>query len=234
MQTFTVNINKPVVGVRKVDAVGAYRQEAGYRRRKVSGEKGGRKDEYERDLKHLQDQLEIMEKELQKAREESFQAGYDEGRERAEKEAGKQIEALTEQSRMLKKQYEKALLNMDLPVLHLATMMAKKVLRQELKHLKDYESVLRMQIKKMLEEVIDQNKVVVQVNPDMLETIKQVEAREELNAPSTMQVNFVGDASLQPGECRLKTENFFVDASIDAQLEHIEEQLKDKEVEWIS
>ena len=65
--------------------------------------------------KILSDRIKVLEEELQRAREDSFQAGYQEGKAQGTQEAKKQNDELKILIKSFEEQYAKALSNMEIP-----------------------------------------------------------------------------------------------------------------------
>ena len=77
-------------------------------------------------------------------------------------------------------------------------------------------------------EVVDQNKVIIETNPDHLETLNNSNLTADLNLPSKMEMSFIANKDLQKGEARIQTEDFFIDGSFDEQIAQMHDQLRDK------
>ena len=73
-----------------------------------------------------------MEKELQRAREDSFQAGYDEGKQRTLLEAKNRIEAVHLEMKQQEINFRESIEQMEKPLLELAKKMAVEVIRKEI------------------------------------------------------------------------------------------------------
>ncbi len=164
---------------------------------------------------------------LQKAREESFQAGFDEGKDIGIKEIKVQIETLTKEfvntTDSLDDQYRQSLQKLGKPLVKLSIKIAEKIIGQELKHEDVYDAVVKRQIGKLLNEVTDQNKITIYLNPKQCSSIAKIEDPEQigLNGP----VSFVSKEDLRPGECLLETEDYIIEGLIDRQLQNIENKM---------
>lgn len=180
-------------------------------------------------VKSLQDKLRILEKELQKAREESFQAGYEEGKESSMQLAERRIEEIRQEMKELEKQYQENIKKIDVPLLNLAKKMALVILDTELKMREDHDEILMKQLRKMLYEVIDQSQVMIRVNAQQQTAVESDVLKQKLNLPSNMEITTVVDPDLKPGEAVVQTENYYVDGTFANQVDEIAEQLRDGE-----
>lgn len=179
--------------------------------------------------KILSDKVKVLEEELQRTREESFQAGYQEGRERGVLEAKKQIDDFKILIKSFEDQYSKALAKMETPLLTLSKKMAEKVVGIDLDSSAELDSILMERLKKLLYEMIDQVKLVVVVNPVHLEWLDSPGIDQELNVPKNMEISFVGDENLKPGECIINTEDYHLNETYAVKLDRIEQQLTMKD-----
>jgi len=182
-------------------------------------------DEKEREIKELKDRLYILEKELQNAREESFQAGYEEGKASALKEAEKQIEIAKIEMHALELKYLEAIEKMEGPLLEIARKMAGQIIQMELETEEKQEQVLIKRLRKMLYDVVDQHKVIVQVHPAHLPKVTDENMKQQIQIPENMELNFIADADLKPGELRISSEDYLIDGRFESGGNSITEQL---------
>ncbi len=181
-----------------------------------------------REMKRLRDRIKILELELQKAREESFRAGYDEGQQSMIQETKRRTEAMRIEMHSMELKYLEAIEQIEAPLLDLAKKMARKVLGMQLSLTEDKENILFENLRKMLYEVIDQNKVIVEVKPEHLAALEKKDFKKELNLPNKMEMSYIAGQELLPGEARIHTEDYTVDGTYDSQLRHLHEQLKNE------
>lgn len=179
--------------------------------------------------KLLSDKVKMLEEELQRTREESFQAGYQEGKEQGLQEAKKQINEFKSLIKSFEREYANSIVKMELPLLHLAKKMAEKVIGIDLDSSAELDSILMERLKRLLYEVIDQVKVIVIVNPVHLEWLESPGIETEFNVPKTMEISFIGDENLSPGECVINTEEYHIEETYKSKLERLEQNLASKE-----
>lgn len=179
--------------------------------------------------KFLNDKVKMLEEELQRTREESFQAGYQEGKEQGVQEAKKQINEFQMLIKSFEKEYAASIVKMELPLLHLAKKMAEKVIGIDLDSTAELDSILMERLKRLLHEVMDQVKVMVVVNPVHLEWLDSPGIENELNTPKSMEISFMGDDNLSPGECIINTEEYHIDETYAVKLNRLEQSLTSEE-----
>jgi len=179
--------------------------------------------------KILSDKIKVLEEELQRSREESFQAGYEEGKNQGSQEAKKQIDELKILVKSFEKQYAQSLSSMEIPLLKLAKKMAEKVVGMDLDNSAELDSILMERLKKLLYEMMNQVRIIIEVNPVHLEWLESPGIENELNAPKNMEINFIGDENLKPGECIINTEDYHIDETYGTKLNRIEQQLRDED-----
>ncbi len=194
-------------------------------KKRGNGGTGERIVEYENRVKNL-------ESSLQRAREESFQAGFEEGKEIGIKEIRVQIDNLSKEflsaTGSLDNQYRQTLQKLGKPLVRLSIKIAEKIIGQELKHADVYDAVVKRQIGKLLSEVTDQNKITIYLNPKQVSNIAKVENQVQKRLPGA--VSLVGKDDLKPGECVVETEDYILEGLITRQLQNIENKMLSQEI----
>ncbi len=180
-------------------------------------------------LRQLYSRIKILEMELQKAREESFRAGFEEGQRSTIQDANKRIETMRIEMQAMELKYLETIEQIEEPLLELAKRMASEVLATDLKLRDDLDEIFSERLRKMLYEVVDQNKIIVEVHPEQLQNLTEDDLNAKLNIPRNTELNFIAGKDLQKGEARLQTEDYFVDGTFENQLEHLHDQLKHKQ-----
>ncbi|RMH63562.1 MAG: hypothetical protein D6677_06855 [Calditrichaeota bacterium] len=175
-----------------------------------------------RKIKRLEDRIKILEDELQRARDESFRAGYDEGKQRTMQDALNRIEAVRHEMKQQEAHFRETLENLEKPLLRLARAMAAEVIQQELQSDEKQDAALRERLRLMLEQVIDQNNVWIKVNPSQLNAIHPEEMREQGYVNPEARVHVSGDDRLKPGEAHVDTEDYQIDGSFENHLDKLE------------
>lgn len=185
----------------------------------------------EQGVKNMADRVRVLEQELQTAREESFHAGFDEGKERGFAEASKASKNLQKQLEAMEQRFADSLLKMELPLLNLARKMAEKVLMKQLDAGIETDDIVLENIRKGLQEVIDEHKVLIRMNPEQLKTLNSGDIKQERNLQGNMDINLVGDKNLRRGESVLESENYIIDGTYSTQLDHLRDQIAKEVVE---
>ena len=180
-------------------------------------------------VKILKDRIKILELELQRAREESFKAGYEEGKENTLNEANKRIEQARQEMARMEKEYRESLERIEMPLLELAKTMAMEVLETELSLREDHDQILLKRLRSMLREVFQEKKVTVEVNPSHLPFLKSTDIRQELDLPREMELTVLEGKHLHKGEAFVSSDDFYLDGRLKTQIEELGNKLKQGE-----
>tara|TARA_B100001123_G_C15345850_1_gene1037103 strand:+ start:12171 stop:12857 length:687 start_codon:yes stop_codon:yes gene_type:complete len=182
------------------------------------------------------DQVEILEKALEQTREDAFQAGYSEGRESALIDMNSRLKELSldfnHLAAGLKEHYNKLINSQEKTLLSLSLRIAEKILQVELNHRAEITDYLSKTLKKILLEMMDQKQIVIYLNPEWLSELDPDEFIKQINLPLYDKIQFKKDKKLNLGECRVESEDLFVDGSIQHQLKLMEDHLNKEFVKW--
>ncbi len=182
------------------------------------------------------DQVEILEKALEQTRENAFQAGYKEGRESSLSDMESRIKELssdfTQLVKGLKDQYKTLFAQQEKILLKFSLRIAEKILQEELTHKKEITEFLSKMLKKIITEMTEQKKIKVYLNSDWLNELNREEFLNQIDFPLQDKIQFKEDEKLRPGECLVESEDFFIDATLDHQLELIEKHLSQEYLKW--
>ncbi len=176
-------------------------------------------------IKLLEDRIKILELELQRAREESFKAGYEEGKQNTLRVANERIAQAREEIERVRKEYKESLEKIEKPLLELAKKMAIKVLDLQLNLTEDHHQLLLKQLRKLLREVQNEKKVTIEVNAAHLPDLNSNDIKEAFHLPKEMELTFVEGKNLKKGEAFLSSDQFYVDGKFKTQLEELANQL---------
>jgi flagellar assembly protein FliH len=220
MTTLKVRISQPLKNIRHISASLIDDEKAFQDRLEAITSDGNR--ERARSLsgqyRSLQDQIRFLEKEMQTAREDSFKAGYEQGKQTALQEAERRIEVIRIEMKSMEIKYLETIENIETPLLEIARRMAAEVLNTEISLHPDQLEILKNRMRKMLYEVVDQHKVIVEVNPVHLDKLNEMDINKEMDLPRRMDINFAGNKNLRPGEARIETDDFYIDGTFEGQL----------------
>ncbi len=231
MQHFTLRINRKLAGIKEVRQGGDQSSEYSEARLEDLQKRMGHqipKKITPRYIKQLNDRIKILEMELQKAREESFRAGCQEGRDSMKQEAGQQIENAMNELRTVEKKFIKAIEAVEEPLLNIALKMAREVIGHELEHTENYRDIIYARLGKMLQKLVDQHKVIISVHPDHVADLNEKNLNADFGLPKNMEINTAADPQMKKSEAFVKTEDFYIDGRHDVQLEELHEQLKNR------
>ena len=188
-------------------------------------------DSRDRELRAHTDRIKNLEAELQKARSEAYQAGYQEGQNSTRAEAHKQYTQLAQEFdkdiKAIHMEFTDTLQNLSGPLLKLALSTAEQLIQRELTLDGRANEILLLQIQRILNETVTQTRAVIQVNTSQLDWITGEKILETLNVPQKENLRFIPNPQLKPGECKLETEDYLVNSTIHAQLAALEKVLKE-------
>ncbi len=226
MQQFKIKVPRPIKRIEpQIISAGKVSKKSG---RSKSGQK-------EKDLasslieaqkiKLYKDRIKVLELELQRAREESFKAGYEEGKENTLREANKRIEIARKEIARMEKEYRESLERIENPLLELAKEIAREILNTELSLREDYDAILLERLRRMLQEVLQEKKVTVEVHPAHLPFLTSSDIKETLNLPREMELTVLQGKRLKKGEAFVTTEQYYIDGRFKSQIEELGNQL---------
>lgn len=123
-----------------------------------------------------------------------------------------------------KQQTNKMYQTAEVQIIDIALTIARKVLKREIDE--NPMTILPI-VKEALGKVLDQDTIVVRVNPDDIELLEHARRDLQNMIGGEKQLSIVADPGISPGGCMLDTKCGTVDASIDTQFAAIEQALKD-------
>jgi flagellar assembly protein FliH len=184
-------------------------------------------DSDEQIITKLKNRIFTLEVTVEKVREESFHAGFQEGKKTTEAELRQQMETMpaefTRLTQSLQEQYGDAIRKMEIPILRMAFKIAQKIIGDQIEADKKQNEFLKNQIRRFLEIITDNGKVTIFVHPQQLSWIGHQQLKD--GTSFTGNIIFKPNSNLKPGECLLETDEYIVDGTILGQLERIEKQL---------
>ena len=197
-------------------------QEAGISTEEVQEEHGRKMDT-------LHSRIALLEEELQKAREESFNLGFQDGL-KAEQEQHKQkIEAYAQQfsdlAIRLEAEFGQILSDMEEPLLRMSFEISEKVLRLAIPDKLKTKGLLAT-LQEFLKEVLHAESVVIRLSPQNFEWVQSPKVTESLEQSFPGSMKFVADPQLGVGECILETAEHVIDGTFKHQLENLERNLQ--------
>ncbi|UCD36924.1 MAG: hypothetical protein JSW54_08780 [Fidelibacterota bacterium] len=177
----------------------------------------------------LQSRVDQLERELQEAREQSYNLGFQDGL-AAEKEQHKQkLEAHAQQfntlAERLEEEFDQVLVRMEEPLLRMSFHISEKILTMPLPDSVRNEA-LTGTILSFLREVLHEGGVVIHVSPANLGLIQSEEVAGKLKQSYPGRIRFVADDSLGPGECLVETPEHIIDGRYENQLAILESKLR--------
>jgi flagellar assembly protein FliH len=176
----------------------------------------------------LQSQVEHLERELQEAREQSYNLGFQDGLSAEREKHGKELEAHAQQFRelaeRLEKEFDQALTNMEEPLLRMSFHISEKILTSPLPESIRH-GALAGTIQSFLKEVLHEGSVVIHVSPEDLVFVQSEEMSEKFKQSFPGRIRFVADENLATGECLVETPEHIIDGRYRNQLAVLESKL---------
>ncbi len=180
-------------------------------------------------VEELTRQVDTLRNTMAEARDQAFQAGYSEGRQAAIKDLQGQMDEIKNiydaMLHDLKAQIDDRLEKAARPMVQLSIRIAEKIIGEELDADGKKEKILVNRIKELVEKVTHSKSLTIYVNPKQLNWVCTSPELESVIFPPHAEVNFVSSDRLEPGECLIELDDYFLEGDLISQLNHIEEQL---------
>lgn len=193
-------------------------EEANYEREKII-------EDAQREAETIILQSEKRRKEIfDKSRAEGLKIGQDEGFKIGEEEAARLIHQMKEIISNAEHKRVNIIKEAEEDIIELAILVAKKIVKSELKI--DKEIVIR-NVKEALKKVSERDEITIKVN---LADLKLTEAhREEFlkDASGVKKIHIKDDFTIEPGGCKIETDFGSIDAEISTQIEEIKKSLQE-------
>jgi type III secretion protein L len=165
-------------------------------------------DAARRDAEKLLDEAQ---KERNQIREEARRAGYEEGLTRWNETV---IQAIEAQDRLLKDSEQSLVL--------LSVRVAEKIIGERLRSSPD---VIVDIVREVLKSIRSEKGLIIQVNPDHVETLRQSIDRLHDLLENGCQIKILANAAISPGGCIVESELGVIDGQLETQLKCLEEAL---------
>ncbi len=131
------------------------------------------------------------------------------------------IEAKKEKERIFQKAQE----DMSEEIVELAVLIAKKIIKTEISTNQD---IIVANIKNALSKMKSQGEITIRVNLVDLQHVEFMKDELLSLASGLKGIHFHDDPSIEPGGCKIETTLGIIDATISAQMERVEQELKDQ------
>ncbi|MEE9162309.1 MAG: FliH/SctL family protein [Candidatus Neomarinimicrobiota bacterium] len=181
------------------------------------------------ELELLHSRIEQLGAELQSAREESYEAGFQDGLAAEQKKLNEALEThvqhLRDLAERLEEEFDRALSNLEEPLLRMSFRISEKILKTSLPETVQNESLVA-NIQSFLREVLHEGSVVIHVSTQSMALVQSAEVSEKLKQSFPGRMRFVADERLRPGECRVETPEHIIDGGYSNQLSILESKLK--------
>jgi flagellar biosynthesis/type III secretory pathway protein FliH len=171
----------------------------------------------------LKSKIELLESEIQKTREESYEEGFNACKRSLEdknnEELNSQKDIVLKLKSNLEKEVKETVSNIYQPIVEISKSIASKILNEELDSSQKWINSITSNIEDYCNETSDQINLNVKVNSDCIQFLQNGDV--ELENIDLNLINFVADDNLLPGECVIESNNHIVDATFQTQINHI-------------
>ncbi len=186
-------------------------------------------EEHDHKMETLHSRIALLEDELQKAREESFDLGFQDGLKAEQEQYRQKIEAYAQQfselAIRLEAEFGQILSDMEEPLLRMSFEISEKVLRLAIPDKLKTKGLLAT-LQAFLKEVLHAESVVIRLSPQNFEWVQSPKVTESLEQSFPGSMKFVADPQLGVGECILETAEHVIDGTFKHQLENLERNLQ--------
>lgn len=162
--------------------------------------------------------LMIREEELESRLGEAFAKGIEEERKQADEDLTGIYSALAEAISITSRLRERIVKESEDELLKLSFMLAKKIIRQELKQDKQ---IMTQMVSEALREFPEQHEIVVCLHPDDYKVISSNKELFLAGVGHERQITFKPDEAMTAGGCVVESSTGIIDARIEAQLDEI-------------
>lgn len=170
-----------------------------------------------------QEITENVHREIEEIKENARVEGYDEGKREGEEKVAENISEAIEVLNSAVKERKKIIQDSEGELVRLSQKIAEQIVRSEISLHKD---VVMNIIAEAVNRVSDRENVVIKVNRDDIEYVKQYKDRIAGMMDGIKNLTIVEDSQTDPGGCIVETNLGFVDARISTKLSLIEKALK--------
>lgn len=162
------------------------------------------------------------EEKVREAYAEGMRRGIEAGEEKFNESVGDSARMLSQASETLQQARQEFLDTLEPQMVQLATSIASKIINRETQISSE---IVRQTTRNVLERVLDEERVVLRVNSEDLETLREhrIQLLEEFEG--IKQLELQADDSIAPGGCIAVTEHLRVDGRLESQLEQVLNQL---------
>lgn len=194
-----------------------------------SAESVGLLNQRDAEILRLQSQIEQLGMELQQAREQSYNMGFQDGlaaeAQRHRQELETHAAEFRELGENLEQEFTGILTKQEQSLTSMSFHIAEKILTRALPDEVRNEALVNT-VQSFLKDVLHADHVVIHVSPEQLHLVQSEEVTQELAESFPGRIQFVADRSLVPGECMVETPEHLIDGRYEAQLATLEEQLR--------
>ena len=175
------------------------------------------------EVKILKSKIELLESEIQKTREESYEEGFNACKRSLEEQNLNELkiekELIFQLKTNLENEIKDTVSNIYHPILEISKNIAFKIIEEELDSSEKWINTIQSKIEKFCKELSEQTNMTIKVHSDSVQYFQNSEF--EIEKIDSKLLSFIGDDSLEHGECIIESDNHIIDATFQTQITHI-------------
>jgi len=168
----------------------------------------------------LTSKIEMLEVEIQKAREEAYEEGFNACKRSMDEENSEklttQIGLFSEFKYNLENEIKDTVSKISHPIVELSKELTQKIIEQELDSSHKWIESIQAKIESYCQETSENTVLNVKVNSKCIDILQN----DDLNIEKGI-ITFVIDDTLKPGECMIESDNHIIDATFQTQIQNI-------------
>lgn len=172
------------------------------------------------EIEILNSKIEMLESELQKAREDSYNEGYNACKrsisESNKEELSNQINLFSKFKSNLEDEIKITLSRIHDPIIKLSQELTQKIIERELDCSKEWLNMIENKIERYCEDFAKEISIDIKVNGNSIPKNQSFERKSDNKI-----IKFIIDDNLKPGECIIETDNNIIDATFKTQIQNL-------------
>jgi len=168
----------------------------------------------------LNSKIELLEIEIQKAREEAYNEGFNACKRSMDKENSEKLNSeigfFIEFKNNLENEIKETVSKISLPIVELSKELAQKIIEQELDSSQKWIESIQVKLENYCQAESENTMLNIKVNSECIDILQ----REEFNIEKGI-ITFLIDNNLKPGECIIESDSHIIDATFKTQVENI-------------
>ncbi|MAJ43331.1 MAG: hypothetical protein CMF96_01120 [Candidatus Marinimicrobia bacterium] len=168
----------------------------------------------------LNSKIEMLEFEIQKAREEAYNEGFNASKQVMDEENSEKLKTeigfFIELKNNLENEIKETISKISHPIVELSKEMTQKIIERELDSSQKWIELIKSKIEKYCHKELENTTLNIKVNEQCIDILQS----EEISFEKEI-ITFSIDNNLKPGECTIESDNHIIDASFQNQVQNI-------------